>query len=418
MKEHAIDLRGLVRPGDHIIWSGGGAEPQSLSRSLVAQRQDLSPISVFIGTVFSETLCPDNLSGISVSGLGGLGTARALTKAGLLQIIPCHFGQISRFIAAGLIGCDVAFVQVSAPGPDGQHSFGATLDYMPSAVRRARTVVAEINDQVPWTYGAETLAPSRIDYSVNVSRPLIQVPATTGDVVSAQIGRNAAAFIGDGAVLQVGIGRLADAVLQNLADRRRLGVHSGMIGDSMLDLIECGAVDNADKSIDRGLTVTGALFGTQRLYNFAHLNRDVYMQPVSYTHDPFVLAQHESFTSINSALEIDLAGAVNAEAVGERYIGAVGGQPDFVRAGQRSSRGCSLIVLPSTAGGASTLRARLTGPATTCKSDVDIVVTEYGAAELRGQSLVERARRLVAIAHPDFQEGLESQASDLIRRGF
>jgi acetyl-CoA hydrolase len=187
-----------------------------------------------------------------------------------------------------------------------------------------------------------------------------------------------------------------------------------------VDLFESGALTNARKPIDRGISVTGALIGTRRLYDFAHQNRALMMRDSSYTHGEAILAQLEDLVSINSAVEVDLTGQVNAETAGDSYIGATGGQVDYVRAGHRSKRGRSIIAFPSTAKGgeASRIRVRLSGPVTTARSDVDVVVTEYGAADLRAQPLRERARRLIAIAHPKFRESLEREAHELLRRGY
>jgi acyl-CoA hydrolase len=211
-----------------------------------------------------------------------------------------------------------------------------------------------------------------------------------------------------------------DAILRLLADRRDLGVHSGMLGDGLVDLVEAGAVTNARKPIDRGVSIGGALIGTDRLYRFAHRNPQIRMCTTAYTHDAAVLGQLDGLVTINSALEVDLTGQVNAEQSGSAYLGGTGGQVDFVRAGARSPGGHAIIALPATAKGGtlSRITAALSGPVTTARSDVDVIITEFGPAELRGQTLAERTRRLVAIAHPDFQEELARAAHTVQQRGF
>jgi acyl-CoA hydrolase len=193
-----------------------------------------------------------------------------------------------------------------------------------------------------------------------------------------------------------------------------------MLGDGLVDLIEAGVITNARKEIDAGITINGALIGTRRLYDFCNRNKAVKMTPRSYTHDAAVLGRLSRLVTINSALEVDLTGQINAEASGLNYMGGTGGQVDFVRAGARSPGGASLMVLAASAkGGAiSKIVPALNGPVTTARSEVDVVVTEYGAAELKGRSLAERARRLVAIAHPDFREELDKAAFDIAKRGF
>jgi acyl-CoA hydrolase len=211
-----------------------------------------------------------------------------------------------------------------------------------------------------------------------------------------------------------------DAVLQLVNDRRDLGVHSGMVGDGLVDLIEAGVVTNARKPIDQGVSITGALIGSKRLYDFAHRNPKIGMRRSSYTHGEATLAKLEKLVSINSAVEVDLSGQVNAEQSGSWYLGGTGGQVDYVRAGVRSPGGHSIIALPAMAKGGkvSRITATLSGPVTTARADVDVIITEFGPAELRGQTLAERARRLVKIAHPDFREELDKAAHAIAKRGF
>ena len=276
-----------------------------------------------------------------------------------------------------------------------------------------------MNEAVPFTRG-EMIHASEIHVAVEVARAPVEVPAAQLSQTDEAIARFCAAYIGDGSVIQTGVGAVPDAILRLLHDRKDLGVHSGMLGDGLVDLIEAGVVTNARKEIDRGVTINGALIGTSRLYRFAHDNPAIRMTPTSYTHDAAVLGQLSRLVTLNSALEIDLTGQVNAEQSGSAYLGGTGGQVDFVRAGARSPGGASLMVLASTAkGGAiSKIVPQLSGPVTTARTEVDVVVTEYGAAELKGQSLAERARRLVTVAHPDFREELDRSAYAIAKRGF
>jgi acyl-CoA hydrolase len=221
-------------------------------------------------------------------------------------------------------------------------------------------------------------------------------------------------------VLQVGVGATPDAILRLLHDRRDLGVHSGMIGDGLVELVEAGVITNASKPIDAGVSITGALIGTRRLSEFADRNPKIGMRSSAYTHNEATLSRLTRLVTINSAVEVDLTGQVNAEQSGDQYLGGTGGQVDYVRAGMRSRGGHSVIALPATARGGkvSRITPALSGPVTTARTDVDVIVTEFGAAELKGQTLPERARRLVAIAHPDFREELEQAARAIQRRGF
>lgn len=414
-----LDLARFLRPGDRIVMGQACGEPTTLVEALIAQGRNIGDLSAFIATSFSGLFTPEATESFRVSSMGAIGALRALTKEHKLGVIPCHVSQVGPLIEAGLIPCDVAFVQVSPADENGNHSFGLISDYVQSAVARARVVIAEVNDQVPFTHG-ELIPASKIDCAVHVSRPPVEVaPAKIGETDQA-IARHAAGYIGDGSVLQTGVGAVPDAMLRLLHDRKDLGVHSGMLGDGLVELVEAGVITNARKAIDTGVSINGALIGTRRLYEFAHHNPQIRMCSTAYTHDAAVLAQLERLVTINSAVEVDLTGQVNAEQSGSRYIGGTGGQVDFVRAGARSPGGRAIIALPATAkdGSVSRITSALSGPVTTARTDVDIIVTEFGAAELKGQTLAERTRRLIAIAHPDFQEKLEREAHTIQQRGF
>lgn len=416
----SLELRAILRPGDQVVWGQGTGEPLTLTGALVSQRGELRDISVFIGSTFSTTLRPEHADRIRFRSFGAIGTSAALAAAGVLDIVPCHVGQVASYIGQGVLACDVAFVQLSQPGPDGRYSLGVIHDYMGAAIDRARTVVAEINDRVPWTRGTRSIGPEEIDIAIHTSRDVVEVlPARVGEVERAIAG-HVAAYIGDGAVLQIGIGSIPDAILHLLGDRKDLGLHSGMAGDAVADLVERGVMTNARKRVFPGVCVAGALIGTKRLYGFAHCNEALLMCDSSVTHGDGVLSGIEGLVSINSAVEVDLTGQVNAELAGEAYVGGTGGQVDYVRAGHRSPAGRSIIAMPSTArcGSVSRIVATLSGPVTTARSEVDVIVTEHGAAELRGCDLRERARRMIAIAHPSFREELERAAHNLFRRGY
>lgn len=415
-----LDLRRFLRPGDRIVCSHACAEPTSLIEALLAQAAAIGPLAAFAATSFSGLLDAAAGERVAFCSIGAIGSLRNLAQAHRLAIVPCHLSQVAPMIEQGLIGCEVAFVQVSPADAHGNHSFGLTGDFIGAAVRKARVVIAEVNSRVPFTLGDAVLPAARIDCAVAVDREPVAVPAGRPGATDLAIARIAAGYIGNGATLQVGIGAVPDAVLSLLGDRRDLGVHSGMIGDGVVDLIEAGVITNARKPIDPGISITGSLIGTRRLFDFADRNPAIGLRNTGHTHAAAVLSQLPRLVTLNSALEVDLTGQVNAERSGAQYLGGTGGQVDFVRAGARSPGGRSLIALPATARGGkiSRITARLSGPVTTARSDIDVIVTEFGAAELKGQSLAERARRLAAIAHPDFREGLQRQAHAIQQTGF
>ena len=414
-----LDLGKFLKRGDRIVWGQACGEPQALIEALIAQASGIGELSAFAATSFSKLLTPEAASQFSLSSMGAIGTLRTLTAAHKLGVVPCHVSQIGPMIEQGIIGCDVAFVQVSPADENGDHSFGLIADYVQSAVKKARVVIAEVNDQVPYTHG-ERLPASRIDCAVQVSRMPVEVAAAKIGETDEAIAKFAAAYIEDGSVLQTGVGAVPDAILRLLRDRRDLGVHSGMLGDGLVELVEAGVITNARKAIDTGVSINGALIGTRRLYQWANRNKSMRMCATSYTHDAAVLAKLDRLVTINSALEVDLTGQVNAEQSGSAYLGGTGGQVDFVRAGSRSKGGRSIIALSATAKGGSISKIvpTLSGPVTTARSDVDVIVTEFGAAELKGQTLAERTRRLIAIAHPNFREELDRAAHEIQKRGF
>jgi acyl-CoA hydrolase len=415
----ALDLSQYLKPGDRIVFGQACGEPTTLVEALVDQGAAIGNLSAFIATSFSGLFTPETSGSFRLSSMGAIGALRTMTKAGKLDVVPVHVSQVGPLIAAGIMPCDVAMIQVSPADAQGNYSCGLISDYVRAAVDKARVVIAEVNEAVPFTHG-ETIPASAIDVVVKVSRAPVEVaPARIGEVDEA-IARHCAAYIGDGSVIQTGVGAVPDAILRLLHDRKDLGVHSGMLGDGLVDLFEAGVITNARKEIDRGVTINGALIGTRRLYDFADGNPAIRMTPTSYTHDAAVLGRLSRLVTINSALEVDLTGQVNAEQSGAAYMGGTGGQVDFVRAGARSPGGAALMVLGSTAKGGtiSKIVPKLAGPVTTARTEVDVIVTEFGAAELKGQTLAERTKRLIAIAHPDYREELDRAAFEIRQRGF
>jgi acetyl-CoA hydrolase len=406
-----LDLARFIRPGDTVIWSQGTGEPEAVVGAFVAQRHAFARTRVFLGSSYSDVIRPEHADAMDFIGIGAVGRTKAFLDAGVLDVIPCHLSELGRLMASGRLRIDVVIVHGSR-NARGELSYGANCSYLPAAVRHARVVIAEINEQAPWTHSSERL--ERVDAIVPVSRPLVQLPAREADGTDREVARRAAELVEDGDILQIGIGLLPDAVLAALRDRRDLGIHSGVIGDGVVDLVERGVVTNATKGIDRGITVTGGLFGSERLYRFAHGNAMVRVEPVTYTHAPEILGRFDSFVTINSAVEVDLTGQVNGEVSAAGYLGTVGGQTDFARAAMQSPRGRSIIALPSRTGSRKIARIvpRLTGGiVSAARADTDIVVTEHGVAHLRGQPLRERVRRMISIAHPDDREMLEREAS-------
>ncbi len=405
-----LRLADYVRPGDGIVFGQGCGEPEPLTQKLVAERAAYSGASIFFGTAFSKTFAPEHADHLRFGGFGAIGSLRKLALAGQLDPTPCHLSAIAGLIARGQIASDVVLLQVSPANAQGQHSYGLVNDYVQTAVAQARVVIAEVNAQIPFTPCDAYLPADKITVAVHTDRPPMALPAAPFGAKEQRIAAHLSDYIGDRSTIQLGIGAIPEAIVAMLSDRRDLGVHSGMIGDSVADLMEQGVITNAHKGMDEGLTVSGVLFGTDRLYRFAHNNSAIRLCHTRHTHGAASLARLKKLVSINSALEVDLTGQVNAEAIGKDYIGAVGGQVDFVRAAQQAEDGVSIIALGATGkGGDSKIVSRLSGPVTTARSDVDVIATEYGAVRLAGLSLSQRIKAMISIAAPEHRERLAQE---------
>lgn len=404
-----IEFARWLRPGDTVVWGQANAEPRTLTRALVAQRHALARLRLVLGIDLSHMLQPEYADAFDFTSYCGAGGNRALARAGVLDILPMPYSQWPALLRQGPIKVDVVLLQVSAPDVHGRYSLGLANDLLIAALESARVVIAEVHPDVPWTHGARTLAAHDIDLLVDATEAPIESPPAPVSEASLAIARHVATLIEDGATLQLGLGAIPDTVLPLLADRRDLGLHSGVIGDGVVALAQCGVLTNARKSIDRGVGIAGVLMGSQRLYRFAHLNPALQLRGSEYTHAADVLRRIDRFVAINSAIEVDLSGQVNAEVAGGEYVGAVGGAPDFIRAAQASRGGLSIIALPATALARSRIVATLSGPVTTPRCDAGIFVTEHGVADLRGLGLAARRRRMIDIAAPEHRTALDEK---------
>jgi acyl-CoA hydrolase len=412
-----LDLAEFLRPGDRVVWGQACGEPQTLTELLAAQRHRLPDVSCFVGIPAATTFTPARAGRLRFVSYCGTGGNQALHAAGMLDIVPVHYSRLPHLLAGGPLAADVVFVQVSAADPDGRHSLGLTDDYFSAALDTARVVIAEVNDQVPFTYGARTVTSGQWTACVRVSRPPAELPTRPASPAVAAVAAQVAALVPDGATLQFGIGTLPAACLDALHGHRDLGIHSGIINDAAMRLIRAGAATGARKTVDAGVAVGGFLAGTAELFAFAHRNPRLSLRGTGYTHDPRVLAGQGRLVAINSALEVDLSGQVNAETARGRYVGAVGGAADFLRGAAASPGGIPVIALPSTAGPASRIVARLSGPVSTARADAGVIVTEFGAADLRGLPLSRRYERMLAIAHPAHRDALAADVEENLMSG-
>jgi 4-hydroxybutyrate CoA-transferase len=333
----------------------------------------------------------------------------ALNK-GRAEYIPCHLSQIPVFFRERLIEADVALIQLSPPDSHGSCSLGVSASYTQAVLENAGTIIAEVNEQMPRTRGDALVHLSQVDYVVESSHPLPAIAPPTIGKTEKKIAEFTADLVPDGAAIQVGIGNIADAILQELTVKKNLSVHTGTFSDGVMALVEAGAVE-AGKGKSRSARLTAAeLIGSAELYKFCDNNPLVAVRPIDYTHNIGVLSRIRNLISVTAGIQIDLTGQVNAEMRGKTLVNGVGGQLDFLRGAAASPGGKAVIVFPSTAqkGEVSRIVPMLDAgtSVTVGRADIDFVITEYGVAQLRGKSLAERAGELIAVAHPKFREEL------------
>jgi 4-hydroxybutyrate CoA-transferase len=408
----------VVKSGDRVWIHSGCASPEPLIAALTARAAALTNVEVVHILIFGKAphVAPEMEGHFRHNALFIGGNVRQAVTEGRADCTPIFLGEIARLFQEDALPIDIALIQVSPPDAHGFCSLGVDVGHNLDAARHARHVIAEVNDRLPRTHGDAFLHVRQFHAVVETSRVLPEMAAEPGDAVTEAIGRNAAALIGDGDCLQMGIGTIPDAVLRQLGDRKALGVHTEMFSDGCVDLIEAGVITGERKSLHRGKVIAGFVLGTHRLFDFLHDNPVVEMHPTAYTNDPFVIAQNDRMVALNSAIEVDLTGQVCSDSIGTRFYSGFGGQTDFIRGASRSRGGKPIIALPSTAarGKASRIVSTLSPGAgvVTTRADVRWIITEYGAAYLFGKTVRERARALINIAHPDFREELERAARE------
>ncbi len=408
----AAEALAALPDGGRVFVSASCATPFALIEELDAQRSRWSDLELVFGNLrrrlatFQHPGTPFRFTTLQASG-----ALRDLWESGHLDVLPCRYSDFARlFLAEGAYPVDAALVQVSAPGPEGRVSLGVSVGSTLDLVRSAPLVIAQMNPRMPYTFGAGELPLDAFDFLVELERPIPEVPVAVPDDDALAIAKYAAAEIPNGATLQFGIGAVPDAILQALSGHRDLGIHGGMINDACIDLVEGGALTGDRKGFGRGVLVAAEVIGTQRLYDWVDRNPVLQMAPASCSHGAAPVAACPDFVAINSAVEVALDGAVNAEAIGSRLVSGPGGQPDFAIAASLGATHQSILAFPSTAAGGKVSRIveRLhpDAPVTLPRFLVDRVITEFGVARLRGLPLRARARALTQIAHPEFRDAL------------
>ena len=405
-----------IKSGQQVFMHGAAATPEVLLEALVRRAPELQDVKIV--HMHAEGPHPHldpSMQGHFLHKALFIGpNARKAINEGRAEFIPVFLSDIPRLIDERYLPLDAVLCNLSVPDEHGFCSLGTSVDAMLSAVRMAKMVIAQFNKSMPRTLGDSFVHISKIDYAVEVDQPPYDHSAGAAGEVETKIGAFVADLVQDEATLQMGIGDIPSAVGMQLYDKKNLGVHTEMFTDILVDLVERGVVTCERKEVNCGKIVTSFMMGTQRLYKFVDNNPMVEMRPVDYTNDTAIIRKFKRMTAINSAIEVDITGQVCADSIGNRMYSGVGGQMDFMRGAALAEEGQAIIALPSTAAGGKFSRIAMAlkegAGVTTTRSHVRTVVTEYGVAQLFGQSLRERAKRLIAIAHPDFRDELTAYA--------
>ena len=402
----------VVKSGDRIYMSGNAATPYVLLDALAERKDELRDVEL----THLLLLGKDPLSGPGMAGHFRhrslfVGPAdRKAVHEGRADYVPVFLNEIPGLFASGILPIDVAVVHTSRPDEHGFLSYGVETIATKAAVESAKVVIAQVNEKMPRVLGDAFVHISHVDRIVEVSEALPVLKSGDYSDVEKKIGYSIAELVEDGSTVQLGIGGIPNAVLFFLKSKRNLGIHTEMCSDGMMEAIESGVVTGAKKTLHREKVIATLVMGTKKLYDFVDNNPIFELHPVSYTNDPFIIAQNDKMVAVNSALEIDLTGQVCSDSIGYRIYSGFGGQVDFIRGAARSKGGKPVIALRSTAKENSISRIvphlREGAGVVTSRGDVHYVVTEYGTAYLHGKSIRERAEALIGIAHPDFQESL------------
>ena len=408
----ASDALQVVQSGMRVYIHEGCAEPETLVEALLRRAPDVYNVEVvhLLTLGCADYVRPEMAPHFRHNAFFIGSNVRAAVNDGRADYTPIYLSEIEELFESGAMPLDVALIQVSPPDAHGFCSFGVGVDTTLTAAKCAKYVIAQVNDQMPRTYGDSFIHVGQIDAFVESSRPLCELPEEKITKLHVDIARHVAGLIDDGAVLQTGIGGIPNAVLPFLIDCKDLGVHTELVSDGAIPLVEAGVINGERKTFKPRKIILGFALGSKKLFHFVDNNPIFEFHPTAYTNDPLFIARNDNMVAINSALQIDLSGQVCSDSLGTEFYSGIGGQVDFLRGASHSKGGKPIIALPSTAksGEISRIVATLTpgSGVVTSRGLIRYVVTEYGVAYLHGKSIRERAKALIEIAHPKFREGL------------
>ncbi|UCV04002.1 acetyl-CoA hydrolase/transferase family protein [Dechloromonas denitrificans] len=412
----ATDAIRVVKNGDTIVVPTAVGEPPALLTALSEARRDFRDVQIsqILPVRKYGYLDPETAEHVRHSAYFFSGVTRPGGQAGWIDYIPAFFSELPALINRNLSPADVVFSLVSPMDEHGYFSLSLAPDYTMAAIAKARAVVLEVNPNVPFANGNCHIHISQVTALTESEDPILEVGLPKIGPVQEAIGKYVAEMIPDGATLQIGYGGIPDAVVMQLTHKHDLGIHTEMVGDGIMTLVEAGVITNRKKNYHPGKMLATFALGSKKLYQFMHRNPSLEMHPVDFTNDPFLAGQNDNLHAINATMQIDFIGQCGSESLGFAPYSGTGGQSDFVRAANRSNGGKAFIVLPSTAKNDTISRIVPTlSPGThvtTSKNDINYVVTEYGVAQLRGKTAQQRCAALIGIAHPDFRSELRESA--------
>ncbi len=418
-KMTAAEAVKLIESGDHVYIQGSTSIPEVLVQALADRGHELRDVTLYSGFAVAKgpaPYCkPEYKDSFLVDSFFVNNSVRKWINDGYGSMTPRFLGEVPALFRDGTCRVDVALINCSLPNEEGYVSFGVSADLATAAVECADRVIAQINPHMPFSYGDPVIHVSKLAAAVEVDEPLVEVPTAVPTEKEIKIGNYIAELIPDGATLQIGVGGIPNAVIRALHDHKHLGLHTEAMTDGVLPLLEEGIIDNSCKKVMPGVSVASLALGSRRLYDFMNYNKDIIFKDVAWTNNPFTIAQNPKVMSINSCLEIDLTGQVCADSIGTQIFSGVGGQHDFVYGSSQSEGGLSfLAMLATTNKGLNKIKPVLTPGAgvVTTRFQTNYVVTEYGAVNLRGKNLAERAKLMISVAAPEFREELEKAAAE------
>jgi len=420
----ADEAVGHIKSGDNIVIQPGCAAPMELIKSMVNRKDELENVSLYHILVVGDL--PYAKPGMEMhfqhkAFFIGANTREAVND-GRAEFIPIFLSEVPLLFKHGHINTDVALIHLSTPDEHGFCSYGVDVGTIKTAAEKSKIIIGQINNEMPRTLGDSFIHINKINYIVEKSEPIKELPQIDPNTskqfldIYDKIGTNIAELIEDGSTLQMGIGAIPDAVMNYLADKKDLGIHTEMFSDGIVDLVEQGIINGEQKTLHPGKIIAGFVLGTKRVYDFIDNNPVIEFHPQEYVNDPFVISKNKRMIAINSAIEVDLTGQVCSDSIGTRLYSGIGGQVDFIRGAAHSDGGKGIIALPSVTkdGNISRIVPKLKSGAgvVTSRGDVHYVITEYGVALLFGKSIKERARELIKISHPKFRDELTKYAKD------